>query len=309
MAQPKKKPKFILHTNKVTPTPDMEIDGISNMDGKEAAHQLQAAKYVGIQKCLKPVVFYELCGILKDDVFKNKSKRFSVSQFHGVSIEVLQDSGFIECRKADLMRGLVATGLLSLRIKGGVNPEGTENTLEKVAALSGRISNNNDYLESLLLKLKVGENPKSRTFLRKMVAKYGNNAYGLRVLSYITDATRTPEKPITYSKAGSTLSVCGRERCEVVAGEPLTDKMYLIDDTKNEAYSLDINMSERFWVLLAEYKRTYFSSGSQRQLLRACTVTGLFCLSKWLLKSRICQDETSFYMLCKAVEKYGADKF
>lgn len=308
MGTPKKKSKFILHVNEVTPTPDMEIGGITNMDEKEAAHQLQAAKYVSIQKCLKPVVFYELCGILKDDVFKNKSKRFNVSQFHGVSIEILQDSGFIECRKADLMRGLVATGLLSLRIKGGVNPEGTENTLKKVAELSGRIATNNDYLETLLLKLKVGENAKSRAFLRKTVAKYGNNAYGLRVLNYITDATRTPEKPVVYQKTGNTMSKCGRERCETIAAEPLTDKMYILDDTK-EAYSLDINMSLRFWGLLAEYKKTYFAAGTQGQLLRACTVAGLYCISKWLLKSRICKDEANFYMLCKAVEKYGIDKF
>lgn len=308
MSKPKKKSKFILHVNEVTPTPDMEIGGITNMDAKEAAHQLQAAKYVGIEKCLKPVVFYELCGILKDDVFKNKSKRFNVSQFHGVSIEILQDSGFIECRKADLMRGLVATGLLSLRIKGGVNPEGTDNTLEKVAALSGRILNNNDYLESLLLKLKVAENPKSRTFLRKMVAKHGNNAYGLKVLSYVSDATRALEKPVVYKKYSNPMSKCGRERCETIAAEPLTDKMYILDEAK-EAYSLDINMSQRFWVLLSEYKKTYFAAGTQGQLLRACTVAGLYCLSKWLLKSRICQDEVNFYTLCKAIEKYGIDKF
>lgn len=308
MSKPKKKSKFILHVNEVTPTPDMEIGGITNMDAKEAAHQLQAAKYVGIEKCLKPVVFYELCGILKDDVFKNKSKRFNVSQFHGVSIEVLQDSGFIECRKADLMRGLVTTGLLSLRIKGGVNPEGTDNTLEKVATLSGRILNNNDYLESLLLKLKVAENPKSRTFLRKMVAKHGNNAYGLKVLSYVSDATRALEKPVVYKKYSNPMSKCGRERCETIAAEPLTDKMYILDEAK-EAYSLDINMSQRFWVLLSEYKKTYFAAGTQGQLLRACTVAGLYCLSKWLLKSRICQDEVNFYTLCKAIEKYGIDKF
>ena len=308
MARARRKTKFILHTNVITPTPDMEINGIDTMDGHEADSTLQAAKYIGIENCLKPSTFYELCGILKNDIFKNRSKRFSVSQFHGVCIEVLQESGFIECKKADLMRGLVTTGLLSLAIKGGVNSEGTENTLKKVASLSGRIASNNDYLESLLLKLKVAENKKSRIFLRKLVAKYGKNAYGSRILSHIADATRSVEKSISYKKAVNPLSKCGVDRCETISSEPLTDKMYVLDESKDTC-CLDINMSDRFWILLSEYKRTYFAAGTQSQLLRACTITGLYCLSKWLLKSQICKDETNFYMLCKAVEKYGSDKF
>jgi len=286
----------------------MEIGGIDNMDDKEAANTLQAAKYIGIEKCLQPAAFYELCGLLKDDVFKNISKRFTVSQFHGVSVEILQDSGFIECKKSDLMRGLVTTGLLSLSTKGGVNVKGTTNTLSKVAELSARIVNNNDRLDSLLLKLKVAESQKSRTFLRKMVAKYGNNAYGARVLAHITNATRATEKLIIYQKVGGLMTKCGIERCQTISSEPLTDKMYILDESK-DSFGLDVNMSERFWILLAEYKRTYFAAGTQNQLLRACTVTGLYCLSKWLFKSRICQDETNFYRLCKAIEKYGFSKF
>jgi hypothetical protein len=306
----RKKSTFILHNNEIIPQPDTEINGIDDMDAKAAAQYLQDNKYVGIEDCLKPTVFYELCGLLKDDTFKNKSKRFNVSQFHGVSIEVLMDSGFIEAKKADLMRGLVATGLLSLRIKGGVNPEGTENTLQKVAALSSRISSNTDYLESLLNLLKVEDNGKSRAFLRKIVSKYGNNQYGSRVLQHITDATRTPEKPAIYKKVTNPLSKTGAERCETISNERLTDKMYVVEDGKEEKlYCVDINMSQRFWILLAEYKKSHFSSGTHSQLLRACTVTGLFCLSKWLLKSKICKDETNFYALCQAIQKYGVDKF
>ncbi len=304
----KRKTKFILYSNEITPTPDMEISGITHMDGKEAGNQLQAAKYVSIEKSLKPIVFYDLCSLLKGDTFKSYSKRFTVSQFHGVSIEILQDSGFIECKKSDLMRGLVTTGLLSLRIKGGVNPEGTANTLKKVAELSGRVNTNNDRLELLLSRLKIAENKRSRTFLRKKVAMYGDNAYGVKILSYMADVTRSVEKPIIYKNAGCSLSKCSVSRCETISSEVLTDKMYVLDEAK-EAYSLDVYMSERFWGLLAEYKRSYFAAGTQGQLLRACTVTGLYCLSKWLLKSRICKDETNFHTLCRAIEKYGVDHF
>lgn len=304
----RKKTNFVMHRNEVIPQPEMEIFGVDEMDAKAAAAYLQDNKYLGIEKCLKPIVFYELCGRLKDDAFKNKSRRFNISQFHGVSIEVFMEAGFISAKKADLMRGLVATGLLSLRIKGGVNPEGTENTLKRVAALSSRISNNNDYLDGLLDVLKVGECSKSRVFLRKLVAKYGNNQYGSTVLYHITAATRKPEKPIVYQKTINPLSKSGIERCEIISGERLTDKMYVADEGK-ELYSVDVNMSQRFWVQLREYKKNYFASGTQGQLLRACTVTGLYCLSKWLLKSKICSDETNFYALCRAIEKYGITKF
>ena len=306
----KKKASFILHHNEIIPQHDTEISGVDTMDPKEAANYLQDNKYVNIEDKLKPTTFYQLCGLLKGDAFKNKASRFGVSQFHGVSIEVLMDSGFIECKKGELVRGLVTTGLLSLRIQGGVNTRGTENTLRKVESLSNRTSSNKDYLESLLNVLKVGEYQKSRTFLRKLVSMYGNNAYGTQILSHITESTRKPEKPIEFKKIKNPLTKSGIERFETISSERLTDKMYVVEDRKDETmYSLDINMSQRFWSLLSEYKRSHFPSGTRAQLLRACTVTGLYCLSKWLRKSRICKDETNFYALCEAIDKYGTDKF
>ncbi len=306
----KKSKNWKIFNNEVVPQPDMEIQAVDNMDSKEAAKILHDNKYVDIEKCLNPVVFYQLTGLLKGDVYRNKSKRFSISQFHGVSVEVLMESGFIEARKADVMRGLVTTGLMSLRIKGGVNHSGTKNTMAKVDALTARISNNTDYLDGLLKVLKVGDMAPSRSFLRKQVAKHGNNRYGSQVLHYITSKTGKPEDKQENKRSNNPLSKGGVERCETIASEPLTDKMYVIEEGKEEKlYTADVYMSERFWGQLAEYKMAYLPNGTTTQVLRACAVTGLYCLSKWLLKSRICKDETNFYMLCKAIEKYGTDRF
>ncbi len=309
-ASTKKKASFILHHNEIIPQQDTEISRVDTMDPKEAANYLQDNKYVNIEDKLKPTTFYQLCGLLKGDAFKNRASRFGVSQFHGVSIEVLMDSGFIECKKGELIRGLVTAGLMSLRIQGGVNTRGTDNTLSKVESLSNRRNSNKDYLDGLLQLIKINDSKKSRLFLRKMVSMYGNNVYGSQILHHMGNITGKMEGPIEYKKAKNMLSKSGLERCEIISSERLTDKMYVVEDRKDETmYSLDINMSQRFWILLAEYKESHFSSGTRAQLLRACTVTGLYCLSKWLQKSRICKDETNFYALCKAIRKHGVDKF
>lgn len=305
-----KNTKWSMVYNEVVPQPDMEILPVDTMDGKEAATQLYNRRYIDIEKCLDPAVFYGLTGLLKGDVYRNKSKRFSISQFHGASIEVLMESGFIEAKKADIVRGIVTTGLLSLRIKGGSGEAGTKNTLKKVGDLSARILSNTNYLDGLLSVLKVGDHKASRAFCRKIVSKFGNNRYGSQVLHHITSKTGRPEKPPVYRRAANPLSEAGVTRCEAMSHEPLNEKMYVIDENKEEkAYTTDVYMSERFWLLLDDYKRAYLPGGTKTQVLRACTVTGLYCLSKWLLKSKICKDEANFSAICRAIDKYGIDHF
>lgn len=303
MAKAAKKRDFKLYRNEITLQPDTEIGGIDTMDNDKAKKHLEATKYVNIDKGLNPAVFYELTGILKGDSFKNVSKRFSVSQFHGVTIETLADCGFMEGKRADLMRGIVATGIISLCIKGGVSRVAVNNTLSKVAEMTERENENKDHLELLLSKLDLS-NAKCRGFLRRSVAKFGNNQYGLIVLFHISSKTNRQQEEIKYKKTTSQLTKAGSERCEVIAKEPLTDKMYVVDD-KDDLASLDINMSERYWGLVKDYKRNYYSNGTIRQVLRAATVTGLFCLSKWLLRGKISKDEANFYALYHDIEGYA----
>jgi hypothetical protein len=308
LAKAKKKTKFILHRNEITPQPDTEINGVDLMDAREADQYLHDIKYTNIEKGVKPEAFYDMTGLLRGDKFKNKPRNFMISQFHGVSVDMFLESGFVEASKQDMVRGLVGIGLVALCMKGGVNHKGVENTLKMIRRLSTRIEANDLRLKENLDILDVYGSDKCRVFLRKLVTRYGSNKYGRFIMDQVNkNDTRYKEAPKTVKKGNVYIPVM-LERCELITKEPLTDAMYILDCDK-EPYQISLYMSKRLWGLAYDYKKVFCSTGTITGVLRASLLTGIYCLSKWVLKDKMDEEEMDYYMLIREINRYGRDNF
>lgn len=309
----KKKKTKTPFNHPVTPQGDTEINGITNMDGKEADKELQARKYAGIEKKVNPSLFYDLTGTLKNDAFGKKKKTFDVSQFHGVNNEMFSSAGFIECSTSDMVRGQVGLGAIALSIMGGVAPKTVDNTIDKIVTMSDRTQRNAFHLDGLLDIVLPPGDTRSVKFLRKLVSRHGKNQYGAQILHKIMVATGTVQAPPTYTKTKGTVSKACLDRCEVLTKEPLTDKIYVIDkeakDKGADNYKLNLYVSRRIWGLLTDYKRVYFASGVMSTMVRAAFVTGQYIIAKSILSGKLNKDEMAFYIMCQEIAKYGRDKY
>jgi hypothetical protein len=308
LAKASKKKQFILHRNEVTPQPDTEISGVALMDAKEADQFLHDNKYKGIEKHVKPEMFYYMAGLLKGDKFKCKLRNFSISQFHGVSIDMFLECGFVEASKQDIIRGLVGVGIVALCGKGGVNQKGVDNTTKMISRLTTRTEDNEERLRENMDILDVHGSDKCKVFLRKLVTKHGNNRYGLSIMDYISRSTGRHEPTPKYVKGKNFYIPSMLERCETVTKEPLTDAMYVLDAEK-EPYSVSLYMSKRLWGLAFDYKKVYCSTGPMSGVLRAGLLTGLYCLSKWVLAGKMNKNEMDYFMLIREINRYGRDNF
>ncbi len=282
---------------------DIKIKPSNKMGVSDEEHDL--SKYIGIEKHLSLDTFYSLSGSITDSGYKNDKVTVGLSGHHHVTVSNLSTYGIIRGNLSDSLRGLFCNGILTLMRHEGLCLDEVDNTIKQLTTQAGRIDINYNRLDESLDRMDLKGSERDQKALRKIIISCGNNIYGTHALGVLEKATQTKERQLKYKTKKNIMVADMVSRFELITKDPLNSSMFFLSDDKKNPESMSFRVSRRFLDLLNEYKKTFHSGGCYSEVVRACIITGLYCLAKWVLDGRTNKDEIEFYVLIDKIDRYN----
>ncbi len=258
--------------------------------------------YIGIEAQIEPEIFYNLLSLFKGDKFKSQNASFTISAYHYSLMEVLRNRGIVRAREADMIRAIVGIGILS---KAKLSDYSRYRDLIEailVHCKNHRKIENKKRFDLSLNRLNL-EDKKTINYLKLLVESYGNNEYGREIWGRIYRSWDIPK--LKFKERDLCILDSIRKKCFKLTQSPLTSAMYRLKrDSNNKA--LKARLSERFHIILHKYENEFLEHQSKSEIIRGCFIAGLFCLSKWVLRRRICKIEYDFFKIIDGIDSYAA---
>ncbi len=266
----------------------------------------QTEHYKGLHKKVDIDKFFIYAGLTKDK-FDNHKSGLRISIAHHTLAQNIRTS-IMKVNTAGMVRGLVSIGAIALAKNKNVLWK-TVSALENFSD-EQRVKKKNKRFKETLSRVNP-EIPGIKENLRTAIEDYGDNEYGLAIWTKVHDIWAMT-KPNYNEDVKLVVPSSILDRCRNMCRKPLDDKMFALSQVKKndvDAQNVieNVNISNRFMIILHEYKKLHLQDKTDGQILRGCYVAGLYILSKWILADKIAKGEYMFNKLIDAVDKITSE--
>lgn len=285
------------------PQPNLKL--IKPADGMMIDPEKNLDEFIGIETQVKPEIFYNFLSLPKTDIFGTHRTSFTISNHHYTIMEHIRTK-LVRAKKLEMARALVALGCISTMKLKNKSPK-------KIKVL---IKTHKDYrerenmikLEHSLSRLNL-ENKEARKYLLNVLKVHGKNKYGTAVLAKIYNHWDKPELKFKETDIVD-IPYKLKSWCKELTKQPLTRSKFELKPTKRNSekpnQKLDLYISDRIPIITHEYLISESEDNLQGFFFRAFLITGLYCLSKWILAGNICKEEYGFYHILDKVDSYAS---
>lgn len=276
--------------------------GTGEMVDEKVNITYQTNEYIGMEKKVKPEMFYDFLHLRRGDTFENDESTVLVSIAHYTLMQKMRTQ-IMKVKKADMVRGLVGLGIIAHAKQRNVSGD-TVNALVTINR-SERKAEMNKRFDKSMSRLKF-DDEKTKKALKYIIKRHGDNKYGEKLWVKLFSPWNMPEIPFEES----TINIPGNviETCKSMTKRPLDDDMFALRkehkmnvDARNMPLCLTI--SNRFLVVQVEYTKLFMPDKMRGQMLRGFLVTGLHILAKWVIAGKISKLEYDFGKLIGAMDK------
>ena len=201
---------------------------------------------------------------------------------HNLMIK-LQESGLIRANKAEMYRGLVGSGIISMANQKDICKPKIK--VIRNTCKGARVANNIKKLEAVMKYLDRGE--RTEKILKSNIKKHGNNIYGVRLNEYVG------EWGIPNSGSSKVVVQPNIERiCKNWISDNENADLFFITRQKNvENPKLDIKIPMILTIIAFKLKEEYGKPKTFSEVYRAAFSTGLNILCEWIVRGEIPEDD------------------
>ena len=231
--------------------------------------------------------------------FKTERVVFKICKdAHNMMIK-LQESGLIRVNKAEMYRGLIGAGIISM----AKQKEICKSKIKVIGKTckGSRVAGNMKKLEAVMKYLERGE--KTEKMLKLNIKKHGNNIYGVRLNEYLGEWG--------IPNAGSS-KVVVQPNIERICTNWIRDNenanLFFIPRKKSvENPKVDIKIPMILTIIAFKLKEEYGTPKTFSEVYRAAFSTGLNIFCNWIVKNEIPEVEYNFCKIMHNLYDYVTD--
>lgn len=276
--------------------------GTGEMRDEEVSYQSSGYTYQGIEKKVKPEMFYDFLHLRRGDTFENDESTVLISIAHYTLMQKMRTQ-IMKVKKSDMVRGLVGLGIIAHAKQRNISSD-TVNALVTINR-SERKAEMNKRFDKSMSRLKF-DDEKTKKALKYIIKRHGDNQYGKKLWVKLFNPWSMPE--IDFEESDINVPNNVLETCKTMTKKNLKDDMFALKkehrmnaDAKNMPLCLTI--SNRFLVIQDEYTKLFMPDKMRGQMLRGFLVTGLHILAKWVIAGKVSKLEYDFGKLIGAMDK------
>jgi len=231
--------------------------------------------------------------------FKTERAVFKICKDAHNTMIKLQESGIIRVNKAEMYRGFIGSGIISMASQKEICKSKIK--VIRNTCKGSRVAGNMKKLEAVMKYLERDE--RTEKMLKLNIRKHGNNIYGVRLNEYLGEWG--------IPNAGNS-KVVVQPNIERICNNWIRDNenanLFFITREKNvENPKVDIKIPMILTIIAFKLKDEYGKPKTFSEVYRAAFSTGLIIFCNWIVKGEIPQEEYNFCKILHNVYDYVTD--